>query len=95
MQGKHKEDVPASNKTQVHPRQVFAEVLADRAGAVIVAHNHPSGNVEPSTEDMGITNQFKSAGGILGIKLLDHIIFNRTGYYSFLERMKFELNSGS
>ena len=74
------------NKTHVHPREVFADAITDRASAVIVAHNHPSGNVEPSKEDMEITKQLKSAGEILGIKLLDHIIFNRINYFSFLEK---------
>jgi len=74
------------NKTQVHPREVFADAITDRASAIIVAHNHPSGNVEPSKEDMEITQKLKSAGELLGIKLLDHIIFNRSIYYSFLEK---------
>jgi DNA repair protein RadC len=74
------------NKTHVHPREVFADSITERASAVIVAHNHPSGKVEPSKEDIEITRQLKSAGEILGIKLLDHIIFNRTSYYSLLEK---------
>lgn len=74
------------NKTPVHPREVFAEAITDRASAVIVAHNHPSGDVEPGKGDIEITKQLKSAGEILGIKLLDHIIFNRTAYYSFLQK---------
>ena len=69
----------------VHPREVFAEALSDRAAAVIVAHNHPSGGVAPSQSDINITAQLKAAGEIVGIELLDHIIFNRTGYFSFLE----------
>lgn len=69
----------------VHPREVFADALSDRASAVIVAHNHPSGGLEPSTSDINITAQLKAAGAIVGIELLDHIIFNRTGYFSFLE----------
>jgi DNA repair protein RadC len=73
------------NKTQVHPREVFADPLIDRASAVIVAHNHPSGSLEPSKEDIDITGQLKSAGEILGIRLLDHIVFNAKGYRSFLE----------
>ncbi|GEM_PF-1598285 len=68
-----------------HPREVFADALADRASAVIVAHNHPSGGLEPSQGDRDITVQLKAAGSIIGIELLDHIIFNRTGYFSFLE----------
>ena len=74
------------NKTHVHPREVFADAITDRASAIIVAHNHPSGNVEPGREDLEVTKQLQSAGEILGIKLLDHIIFNRTSYYSLLEK---------
>jgi DNA repair protein RadC len=73
------------NKTQVHPREVFADPITDRASAIIVAHNHPSSGLRPSKEDIEITKQLKSAGETLGIKLLDHIIFNHKGYYSFLE----------
>jgi DNA repair protein RadC len=74
------------NKTQVHPREVFADPITDRASAVIVAHNHPSGSLEPSKEDLDTTAQLKSAAEILGIRLLDHIVFNQKGYYSFLEK---------
>jgi len=74
------------NRTQVHPREVFADPITDRASSVIIAHNHPSGGLTPSKDDIGISKQLKAAGEILGIKLLDHIIFNHKGYYSFLER---------
>jgi len=73
------------DKSHVHPREVFADILVERASAVIVAHNHPSGSLTPSREDMAVTKQLKEAGDLLGIKLLDHIIFSRRGYYSFLE----------
>lgn len=73
------------SKTQVHPREVFADAIAERASAIIVAHNHPSGGVNPSKDDVIITAQLKSAGEILGIKLLDHIVFNHKIHYSFLE----------
>lgn len=73
------------NKTQVHPREVFADPITDRASAVIVAHNHPAGELTPSAEDKEITGQLKAAGEILGVRFLDHIIFNKKGYYSFLE----------
>ncbi len=66
-------------------REVFADALTDRASAIIVAHNHPSGGVKPSPSDINITAQLKAAGEIIGIELLDHIIFNRTEYFSFLE----------
>jgi DNA repair protein RadC len=52
---------------------------------VIVAHNHPAGSLEPSESDVEVTEQLKAAGAIMGIALLDHIIFNRSGYFSFLE----------
>ena len=67
------------NKTQVHPREVFAEPITDRASAVILAHNHPSGNLAPSKEDLQITQQLKEAGETLGIPVLDHIIFSQKG----------------
>jgi DNA repair protein RadC len=78
------------NQTQVHPREVYADPLTDRATAIIVAHNHPTGNLEPSRDDMAITRQLKSAGETLGIRLLDHIIFSHKGYYSFLENRGLE-----
>ena len=73
------------NKTQVHPREVFADIISDRASAFIVAHNHPSGSLVPSKEDAQVTQTLKKASSILGINLLDHIIFTPKGYYSFLE----------
>lgn len=73
------------DKTHVHPREVFADPITDRASAIIVAHNHPAGGLTPSKRDIEITKKLKSAGETLGIKLLDHIIFSHKGYYSFLE----------
>lgn len=74
------------NKTQVHPREVFADPITDRAAAIIVAHNHPSGSLLPSKEDIEVTKQLKTAGETLGIRLIDHVIFNHKEYYSFLEK---------
>lgn len=76
------------NKSHVHPREVFAEVLSERASGIIIAHNHPVGSVSPSKEDVAITESIKEAGKILGINFLDHIIFNQTDYYSFAENDK-------
>jgi len=76
------------NRTLVHPREIFSDPLKDRAAAVLIAHNHPSGNIEPSQEDIEITTRIKNAGTILGIELLDHIIFTDSAYYSFLEEGK-------
>jgi DNA repair protein RadC len=74
------------NRALVHPREVFADPLSDRAAAVVIAHNHPSGNLEPSAEDRTVTKKLQNAADILGINFLDHIIFSRLGYYSFLEK---------
>lgn len=73
------------DRTPVHPREVFADAVADRASAIILAHNHTSGGLEPSPHDIEVTTQLKAAGSVVGIALLDHIIFNRSDYYSFLE----------
>jgi len=72
--------------TLVHPREVFADPLADRAAAVIFAHNHPSGRLEPCYEDLNLTQRLCQAGKLLGIAVLDHIIFAPNGeYLSFVE----------
>jgi DNA repair protein RadC len=73
------------DRSPVHPREVFAEAVAERASGIFVAHNHPAGGVEPSDADVNVTKQLKEAGSIVGINLLDHIIFNRSDYFSFLE----------
>lgn len=73
------------SKVLVHPREVFADPLTDRAAAVIVAHNHPSGDLNPSQNDVEITRRLQEAGDILGIPLLDHVILSQSGYYSFAE----------
>jgi len=71
------------NKTIVHPREVFSDPLQDRASAVCVAHNHPSGNLKPSEEDNDITVKLKTAADILGLFFLDHIVFSLEGYLSY------------
>ncbi len=73
------------NSTQIHPREVFADVISDRATAVLLAHNHPSGALKPSTDDIAVTKQMVEAGKILGISVLDHIIITKKGYLSFKE----------
>lgn len=77
------------NKTLVHPREVFAEPLIDRAESIIIAHNHPSGETEPSSDDDALTKRLIKAGEILGIPILDHIIIaGKNGYYSYAEDSK-------
>jgi len=73
------------NRTIEHPRDVFAGPIVDRACAVIVGHNHPSGRLDPSPEDLEITRRLKESAEVLGIALLDHLIFSKEGYYSFVE----------
>ena len=73
------------NRTLVHPREVFRPVLRDNSTAIIIAHNHPSGNTVPSNEDHLITTTIKDAGELLGIRVLDHLIIGRSSYSSFLE----------
>ncbi|MBU1598903.1 DNA repair protein RadC [bacterium] len=73
------------DKSQVHPREVFADVISDRAASVIFAHNHPSGELKPSNSDLRIHEQLTEAGKILGIRILDHVIVSKKGHYSFQE----------
>jgi DNA repair protein RadC len=72
------------NRSQVHPRMVFADAITDRAAAIVIAHNHPSGPLTPSKEDVEVTQRLKAAGEILGMRLVDHVIFNKKTYYSLL-----------
>lgn len=71
------------NKSMVHPREVFAPALADRAASIVIAHNHPSGNPEPSIEDILMTRKLKEAGEIIGIEIIDHVIITKKNHYSF------------
>jgi len=66
-----------------HPREVFAGPLKDRAAAVIIAHNHPSGNPEPSRRDIETTQQLVAAAQLLRMTIQDHIIVTKTSYFSF------------
>lgn len=73
-----------ANKTQVHPREVFAPAIEDRACFIIVAHNHPSGSLEASREDLAITEKIKHVGDLMGIKMLDHIVVSKEGHLSIM-----------
>lgn len=77
--------IGTATSAPVHPREVFQPAIMSGAVAIIIAHNHPSGSVEPSPEDFKVTDQLKQASRLLGIKLLDHIIVADEGYYSFQE----------
>jgi DNA repair protein RadC len=71
------------DKVLAHPREVFAGPLQDRAACIIVAHNHPSGNAEPSDHDISTTQQLVAAGQILGITLREHVIVTKHSHYNF------------
>lgn len=73
------------NHSLVHPRDVFKEAFSLNATSIICVHNHPSGNVIPSNDDLMVTKRIKKIGNLMGIKLLDHVIVSKDKYYSFLE----------
>ena len=84
----HEEIISVGSLTAniVHPREVFQPALEYGAVAVIIAHNHPSGTLEPSEDDIGATEQLIAAGKVLGIELLDHLIIAKNTFTSLIER---------
>ena len=74
------------NQSIVHPREVFRVAITESAAAIILIHNHPSGNSEPSKEDLLITKQLAEAGKIIDIKVLDHIIIAGDSFTSFAQK---------
>jgi DNA repair protein RadC len=74
------------NQSLVHPREVFAPALRESAAAILVAHNHPSGDAEPSPEDHEVTRRLVRAGELLGVQVLDHLVIGGSGYTSFAQR---------
>ena len=74
------------NGSMVHPREVFAPAIRERAASVLVLHNHPSGDPAPSHEDIEITNRLREAGDLIGIPLLDHVILGEDSFVSLKER---------
>ncbi|MFS8158828.1 MAG: RadC family protein [Candidatus Roizmanbacteria bacterium] len=83
---KHTISIGLLNASLIHPRETFMEAIACNAASVILAHNHPSGSVEPSEEDVAVTKRLIEAGKILGIEISDHIIVSGFGYVSMKER---------
>lgn len=73
----------------VHPREVFKPLLLMNASAVILAHNHPSGDSTPSPEDRALTRRLKDGGELLGIAVLDHVVLGEDRYYSFADNQAF------
>ena len=74
------------NSSLVHPREVFKEAIRKNATNIIIVHNHPSGDPEPSDEDRQITEMMKKAGKLLGIPVLDHVIIGEKRFYSFNDK---------
>ncbi len=73
------------DSTVAHPREVFREAIAGRAAAIVLFHNHPSGDPHPSADDMVLTARLVEAGQIVGIDVLDHLVLADQRYYSFME----------
>lgn len=80
----HVISVGTLNRTLIHPREIYSTAMRENAAAIIVCHNHPSGNCEPSEEDIHVTHNLEEVGDIMGIELLDHIIVSKETYYSFV-----------
>lgn len=80
----HKETISIGtlNASLIHPREVFKPAVDHLAASVIVAHNHPSGDCEPSDDDLEVTQRLKEAGKILGVEVIDHIIVTGSGFHS-------------
>lgn len=73
------------NACFIHPREVFRTAIAESACAVVLAHNHPSGELRPSDEDISLTKRVSEAGSVVGIRVLDHVIVGPGGFFSFLD----------
>jgi len=84
--GFEKVSVGNLNSSIVDPRSVFRSAIVANSASIIVAHNHPSGNPEPSDEDVAITKKLVESGKVLGVHVFDHLIFAEDSYTSFVER---------
>jgi DNA repair protein RadC len=84
--GVHTVSIGSLNASIVHPREVFKAALLNNASGIICLHNHPSGDPEPSRDDIDTTHRLVNAGNILGIRVLDHVIIGDGRYISLKER---------
>lgn len=84
----HKEviSIGTLNASLIHPREVFKPAIENLVASIIIAHNHPSGDAEPSNDDLEVTKRLQEAGKILGIEVIDHVIVTKNAYYSFKEK---------
>jgi DNA repair protein RadC len=90
LQRRHRVSEGTLTSSLVHPREVFGPALREGAAALIVVHNHPSGDPEPSAEDLSVTRRLIEVGQIVGVPLLDHVVVGAEGYVSIRERIRFE-----
>jgi DNA repair protein RadC len=84
--GTHQITVGTLDASLVHPREVFRPAIKDGATSIVLAHNHPSGDPEPSREDIAVTTRIDEVGRLIGIAVLDHIVLGRTGCVSIRDR---------
>ncbi len=84
--GTHTVTAGLANQSQIHPRETFFPAIRDRAVSILLAHNHPSGNLEPSESDLTATRRLVEVSKTLGIPLLDHLIIAETGFVSLREK---------
>jgi DNA repair protein RadC len=82
----HTVSVGSLNASVVHPRECFRPAIAAQAASIILVHNHPSGDVEPSEEDISLTRRLVAAGDLIGIKVLDHVIIGGTKHMSLMDK---------
>lgn len=91
----HEAHVGTCDSSPVHPREVFGPAVSLSATAIVVAHNHPSGDPTPSAEDRAVTARLRDAGELLGIAVLDHVVVGESRYYSFATEGYFALPGGA
>lgn len=75
------------NSSLIHPRETFEAAIKNHAGAIIICHNHPSGELKPSEDDLVVTQNLVKAGKLLGIEIADHLIITKDDYFSFKENL--------
>lgn len=88
--GVHTVSIGSLNTAIVHPREVYKAALLANAFAIIALHNHPSGDPTPSPEDFALTKRLNEAGGILGVRLLDHVVIGHNRFHSFADHGEIE-----
>ncbi len=88
LRGCHRVSEGTLTTSLVHPREVFSPAIRDAAAAIIVVHNHPSGDPEPSREDLAVSRRLADAGRLLGIPLLDHVVIGEGAHASIRERIE-------